>query len=103
MVRSRKSAKAAGSRFERVIADYFAGVLEDERVDPSDASNYAIRHSVANRHVEVVKMLLQDARVDPTAEDNYAFKTAVANNYPEIIQLLRQDFRVNSLAVHSFI
>lgn len=33
MVRSRKSAKAAGSRFERVIADYFAGVLEDERVD----------------------------------------------------------------------
>lgn len=33
MARSRKSAKAAGSRFERELADYFADVLEDDRVD----------------------------------------------------------------------
>ena len=33
MARSRKSAKAAGSRFERIIADYLAVALDDERVD----------------------------------------------------------------------
>lgn len=33
MVRSRKSAKAAGSRFEREIADYLAATLDDDRID----------------------------------------------------------------------
>lgn len=33
VARSRKSAKAAGSRFERIIADYISEVLEDDRVD----------------------------------------------------------------------
>lgn len=33
MARSRRSAKDAGARFERQIADYLAQVLEDERVD----------------------------------------------------------------------
>jgi len=33
MTRSRRSAKAAGSRFERTIADYLATTLEDDRID----------------------------------------------------------------------
>jgi len=33
VARSRKSAKAAGSRFERAIADYLSEVLDDDRVD----------------------------------------------------------------------
>lgn len=33
MTRSRASAKAAGTRFERSVADYLAHVLEDDRVD----------------------------------------------------------------------
>lgn len=33
MTRSRASAKAAGARFERSVADYLATVLEDDRVD----------------------------------------------------------------------
>ena len=33
VARSRKSAKAAGSRFERLVADYLAGVLDDDRID----------------------------------------------------------------------
>jgi len=33
MTRSRRSAKAAGSRFERTIADYLATILEDDRID----------------------------------------------------------------------
>ena len=31
--RNRASAKAAGSRFERTIADYLAAVLQDDRID----------------------------------------------------------------------
>jgi hypothetical protein len=33
MTRTRASAKAAGARFERVIADYLAAALGDERID----------------------------------------------------------------------
>lgn len=33
MARSRRSAKAAGSRFEREIADYLAAALDDDRID----------------------------------------------------------------------
>lgn len=33
MSRTRASAKAAGSRFERTIADYLAKVLDDDRID----------------------------------------------------------------------
>lgn len=33
MSRSRKSAKAAGARFEREVADYLADALDDDRVD----------------------------------------------------------------------
>jgi hypothetical protein len=33
MTRSRSSARAAGSRFERQIADYLAAVLDDDRID----------------------------------------------------------------------
>ena len=33
MPRTRQSARAAGSRFERTIADYLAAVLDDDRID----------------------------------------------------------------------
>lgn len=33
MTRSRASAKAAGTRFERSVADYLATVLDDDRID----------------------------------------------------------------------
>ena len=33
MARNRRSAKAAGSRFERAQADYWAEMLEDDRID----------------------------------------------------------------------
>lgn len=33
MTRTRNSAKAAGARFERQVADYLAGALEDDRID----------------------------------------------------------------------
>lgn len=33
MTRSRKSARAAGSRFERQISDYLAEALDDDRID----------------------------------------------------------------------
>jgi hypothetical protein len=33
MARNRSSAKAAGARTERTVADYLAGALDDERID----------------------------------------------------------------------
>lgn len=33
MVRNRRSAKSAGAAFERLIADYLAATLEDDRID----------------------------------------------------------------------
>lgn len=33
MARSRASARAAGTRFERQIADYLADALDDDRID----------------------------------------------------------------------
>jgi hypothetical protein len=33
MARTRASARGAGTRFERVIADYLAGCLDDDRID----------------------------------------------------------------------
>lgn len=33
MARTRQSAKKAGASFERLMADYFAGVLNDDRID----------------------------------------------------------------------
>lgn len=33
MTRTRRSAKAAGARFERAIADYLADILDDDRID----------------------------------------------------------------------
>lgn len=33
MTRNRASAKSAGSRFERAVADYLAHVLDDDRID----------------------------------------------------------------------
>ncbi len=33
MTRSRSSARAAGSRTERLVADYFAAALNDDRID----------------------------------------------------------------------
>lgn len=33
MTRNRRSARAAGTRFERLIADHLAAVLDDDRID----------------------------------------------------------------------
>jgi hypothetical protein len=33
MARSRTSARSAGTRFERIIADYLAATLDDDRID----------------------------------------------------------------------
>lgn len=38
-------------------------LLQDERVDPSDVENLAIKEATENGHKEVVKLLLQDKRV----------------------------------------
>jgi hypothetical protein len=42
-------------------------LLQDNRVDPSEDDNYAIRFAHQNGYKEIVDMLLKDSRVDPSA------------------------------------
>jgi methionyl-tRNA synthetase len=50
--------------------------MSDNRVDPSAASNYAVRLASSKGHLEVVRLLLSDARTDPSSDNNYAFRSA---------------------------
>src|SRR3990172_3508532 len=43
-------------------------LLEDDRVDPSDNDNYAIRWASLKGYLNVVNKLLEDDRVDPSAD-----------------------------------
>lgn len=50
--RNRRSAKAAGTRFERLTADYLARVLEDDRIDRRPKTGAKDRGDIAGlRHM----------------------------------------------------
>ncbi len=69
-------------------------LLQDERVDPSDANNAAFRTASYNGALEVVKRLLQDDRVDPSSKDNYALRRACVHGYTDVADLILQDSRL---------
>lgn len=48
MARTRKSAKAAGARFERVVADYLAEELKDDRIDRAPKAGAKDKGDIAN-------------------------------------------------------
>ena len=62
--------------------------LQDERVDPSDFNNYAIKQASEKGHLEVVQLLLQDERVDPSVDDNWAIRWASKNGHSEVVEAL---------------
>jgi hypothetical protein len=67
MTRSRQSAKAAGTRFERQIADYLAQVLDDDRVDRRIRTGAKDRGDIAGLRIHgqrVVAELKDCARLD---------------------------------------
>lgn len=66
-------------------------LLQDERVDPTDALQYAVRQG----HAAVVELLLRDNRVDPSIGNNKAFHEACERNYDKVVKLLLQDGRID--------
>ena len=62
--------------------------MSDERVNPSDWDNYAIREASKSGHFEVVKLLLSDERVRQ-AGLNDAINLATRNGYSEIVDILK--------------
>lgn len=73
----------------------FREFLNDPRVDPSVAHNYAIQ--VASRFglYNFVRLILQDDRVDPSDDDNKAVQLAYTNRHWGVFKLLCQDRRVS--------
>jgi len=74
-------------------------LLGDERVNPSNQHNRAIRWAAINGHLEVVRLLLGDARVNPADQHNEAIRGAAANGHLEVVRLLVGDKRVNPTAI----
>jgi hypothetical protein len=74
--------------------EYIKEALLDQRVNPSDNNNYAIRWASRNGHLEVVKLLLEDPRVNPADEDNDPIRSSSINGHLEVVKLLLEDPRV---------
>lgn len=59
MTRSRKSAKAAGARFERVVADYLAEELDDDRIDRAPKAGAKDKGDIANVRMGDHKIVIE--------------------------------------------
>jgi hypothetical protein len=59
MPRNRATAKAAGARFERLIADYLATALEDTRIDRKVKTGSKDRGDIANVRVHDQRVVLE--------------------------------------------
>ena len=70
-------------------------LLQDNRVNPSDDFNCAIRWASQTGRIEIVKLLLQDNRVNPADNSNSAIRWASRYGHIKIVKLLLQDNGVN--------
>lgn len=59
MARTRKSAKAAGARFERVVADYLAEGLDDDRIDRAPKVGAKDKGDIANVRMGDHKVVIE--------------------------------------------
>lgn len=59
MARTRKSAKAAGVRFERVVADYLAEELDDDRIDRAPKAGAKDKGDIANVRMGDHKIVIE--------------------------------------------
>lgn len=59
MARTRKSAKAAGARFERVVADYLAEELADDRIDRAPKAGAKDKGDIANVRMGDRKIVIE--------------------------------------------
>ncbi len=70
-------------------------LIADQRVDPSDLNNLAIRWTSEKGHLEVAKLLLADPRVDPSAMNNEAILKASQKGHVEVVMLLLGSDKIN--------
>lgn len=59
MARTRRSAKAAGTRFERVVADYLAEELDDDRIDRAPKAGAKDKGDIANVRMGDHKIVIE--------------------------------------------
>lgn len=59
MTRNRKSAKAAGARFERQVADYLRDILEDDRIDRRVKHGAKDRGDIAGVRIHGQRLVLE--------------------------------------------
>ena len=59
MARTRASAKAAGSRFEREVADYLAAELDDDRIDRAVKRGAADRGDISGVRVHGQRLAIE--------------------------------------------
>lgn len=59
VARTRKSAKAAGARFERVVADYLAEELDDDRIDRAPKAGAKDKGDIANVRMGGHKIVIE--------------------------------------------
>lgn len=59
MARTRQSAKKAGASFERLMADYFAGVLDDDRIDRRVKTGSKDRGDIAGVRIRGQRVVIE--------------------------------------------
>lgn len=59
MTRNRRSAKAAGSHFERIIADHLAAVLDDDRIDRRVTTGAKDRGDISGIRVHGQRLVIE--------------------------------------------
>ena len=59
VARTRKSAKTAGARFERVVADYLAEELADDRIDRAPKAGAKDKGDIANVRMGDHKIVIE--------------------------------------------
>ena len=59
VARTRRSAKAAGARFERIVADYLAEELDDDRIDRAPKAGAKDKGDIANVRMGDHKVVIE--------------------------------------------
>lgn len=79
MARSRNSARAAGARFERAIADHLANILDDDRIDRRVKTGAKDRGDISGIRVHGQRLVIEAkdcARLDLPGWTNEAHTEA---------------------------
>lgn len=91
MTRTRASAKSAGARFEREVADYLAEALEDDRIDRRVATGARDKGDIGGIRVNGHRMVL---------ECKNHVRTDLAGWYAEAVTQATHDDAALGVVVH---